>query len=589
MEILYDKPEISTDYMSYGHDLTPSSFSDDMGAAFSESFARAPMMAFGRMYEMSYAELDEDSPDMTSEEWKESPYYREGLTFPDGVNESVARITADRKDDERQRQDVINRAPSGLVRSGSRLAVEFGAQMADPLNIASAFVPVVGHNRFMSWAATMGGPTKARIVTGAVEGVVGATMIEPIVYAASKQEQADYGMYESLTAVVAGAVLGSALHTGLGKVGDILGISPYARQKAFEASVGTTVRDRVNGADRVIKAAEPLPMDSEPVRQGEAPDTNIYYTWDDFRAENPDVLDKGILRSNHKPYGAKGDIPKNLHDLQGLWQNYGQYDEIPANKLFGKNADENYIGIDGKELRGEDGVVLFDRIDADGDTVSPIISNEQLKNILLKEFSTPEGKKYLKEVIEALPKNPDGTITAFRVGELGEGIQSFTLSRGMAKTFSQQGTDIPPAGMPGLPKTGYDEIGALPGNVVKIDPEGIVGWSPYDKEILVKADAIQTKARLGKDIKVDTDQPQHFTADYEEGEAMARNVGEVDKSIDNIDKNIAEDVKFNQEILNDTMDRVATPDEVLAHNTQLRAIDREAAVFDEYVDRLIEC
>ena len=57
----------------------------------------------------------------------------------------------------------------------------------------------------------------------------------------------------------------------------------------------------------------------------------------------------------------------------------------------------------------------------------------------------------------------------------------------MAKTFSNQGTDILPAGTPGLPQKGYKDFGPLPTNIVKIDPKGIVAWSPFDAEILVES------------------------------------------------------------------------------------------------------
>ena len=100
-------------------------------------------------------------------------------------------------------------------------------------------------------------------------------------------------------------------------------------------------------------------------------------------------------------------------------------------------------------------------------------------------------------MVNALPKNSDGTITAYRIGAISkEGTQSYTLSEGMAKTFSNQGTVILPAGTPGLPKGGYKDFGALPANTVKIKPEGIVAWSPYDAEILVESKYVKTTSQL---------------------------------------------------------------------------------------------
>ena len=219
-----------------------------------------------------------------------------------------------------------------------------------------------------------------------------------------------------------------------------------------------------------------------------------------FDSSNPDirfddggsVYNTGILRRSLNPYGAIGVIPEDIHNKQGLWQNYGQYDEIKAEKIYGEPEYSGYyLDKDGNTIRDiKTGDQLFDTWEDEGDgdkRVAATISNEQLKNDLIESFKTKEGKIYLSEVIAALPKNSDGSITAYRIGEIGDGIQSYTVSEGMAKTFSNQGTDIMPSGLTSLPREGYKEFGLLPTNVVKINPEWIVAWSPYDKELLVKS------------------------------------------------------------------------------------------------------
>ena len=101
MEILYDNTPINTDYMQVGHDLNYVSWGQEAAARFAESYTRAPTSSIDRWMEMGEAEI-EDSPYLSEEEWKESPYYREGLKFPDGVKQSVAQLVADRKDQERR-------------------------------------------------------------------------------------------------------------------------------------------------------------------------------------------------------------------------------------------------------------------------------------------------------------------------------------------------------------------------------------------------------------------------------------------------------------------------------------------------------
>ena len=227
-------------------------------------------------------------------------------------------------------------------------------------------------------------------------------------------------------------------------------------------------------------------------------------SWSELRKADPELFNTGILRKDIEPYGAKGIIPADVHSAQGKWQNYGQDSEIPASVLYdrvgkgkyaftgGSNAHE-YVDSQGFPVRDpKTGDILEDIYNEDtGEWVEPTVSNKQLKDNLLESFSTPEGEQYLNQVIDALPKNDDGTITAYRIGSISKGIQSYTLSEGMAKTFSNQGTDILPAGTPGLPKGGYKDFGVLPTNIVKIDPKGIKAWSPYDAEILVDSKSVK--------------------------------------------------------------------------------------------------
>ena len=223
--------------------------------------------------------------------------------------------------------------------------------------------------------------------------------------------------------------------------------------------------------------------------------------WSELQKQNPDLFNTGILRRSLKPVGAKDAIPEDVHNAQAKWQNYGQGEEIPANVVYERVSKGpfkgDYLDEQGNTVRNADDSLLKDTYnESTQEWEVPTVSNKVLKENLLNTFSTVEGKNYLSKVIEALPKNPDGTITAYRIGAIGEGPQSYTLSEGMAKTFSHQGTDIPLPGTPGLPKGGYEDFGVLPVNVVKIDPKGIKAWSPYDAEILVEPKYVQTKSQL---------------------------------------------------------------------------------------------
>ena len=226
-------------YRNLGHMYTEPAWSEAAGARFKESWARAAGPSLFRYDELVEAEIS-DSPKLTQEEFKGSEYYRDGLEWYDGMNEASAGIIAERKDRERERQDVFARTPTGFISGASLLAVDFAGQLLDPLNVAAMFIPVVGQSKFISMAGKMG-ITKARAATGMIEGAVGTAMIEPIVYLSAKKEQADYGMYESLAAMAFGIGFGGTLHVGFGRIGDFLGISKYAQDASFRTAIKQSI------------------------------------------------------------------------------------------------------------------------------------------------------------------------------------------------------------------------------------------------------------------------------------------------------------------------------------------------------------
>jgi hypothetical protein len=125
------------------------------------------------------------------------------------------------KREELRQADIARRSPGGFLQAAGELAVGFAGSAIDPLNIASAFVPVVGQARYAAWAAN--GVTRARFAKGAIEGAVGAVVIEPIVYGVAQSEQADYTALDSFLNVAFGTALGGGLHVGAGWIGDRFG------------------------------------------------------------------------------------------------------------------------------------------------------------------------------------------------------------------------------------------------------------------------------------------------------------------------------------------------------------------------------
>lgn len=145
-----------------------------------------------------------------------------------GVPEDALNTLISRKREEVKRRAVIDSAPEGFWSGAAEIGTGLAVSIADPLNIASAFVPVFGQARYarlLANASGAGGRAGVRAGVGAVEGVVGAAIVEPIVLGAAEAEQSEYGLYNSFLNLTFGAVLGGGLHTSVGAIGDVIGRS----------------------------------------------------------------------------------------------------------------------------------------------------------------------------------------------------------------------------------------------------------------------------------------------------------------------------------------------------------------------------
>jgi len=117
-----------------------------------------------------------------------------------------------------------NARPQGVVAQAAGLLGGFAAGATDPINIASSFIPIVPEARYSAWLARAGESFLARAAVrakaGAIEGAVGAALVEPIVYGGAQAEQTNYGVADSFVNVMFGGILGGGLHVPAGAVYD---------------------------------------------------------------------------------------------------------------------------------------------------------------------------------------------------------------------------------------------------------------------------------------------------------------------------------------------------------------------------------
>lgn len=160
-----------------------------------------------------------------------------------GIREGALDILVERHREQAARQQVMARAGGGSM--GTQLAAGVAASLLDPLNIASAFVPVVGEARYAAMlgrAASPLGRAGVRVGVGAVEGAVGAAIIEPLPLLAASMDQTEYGLSDSLANIALGGVLGGGLHSVGGAVSDALRRRMATETPAVETSLNASAR-----------------------------------------------------------------------------------------------------------------------------------------------------------------------------------------------------------------------------------------------------------------------------------------------------------------------------------------------------------
>lgn len=159
-----------------------------------------------------------------------------------GMTEGALNLLIERKRFQARTQDAIARGPQGFAAGSAYFLSGLGAAMLDPINLASAFIPVArgagmaadvalaGRLGEAGAAATAAGRAAARIRVGAVEGAVGQAILEPLTAYRASQEQEDYGITDTLLNVGFGAVLGATAHAGLGALGDRMAAAERGRK-----------------------------------------------------------------------------------------------------------------------------------------------------------------------------------------------------------------------------------------------------------------------------------------------------------------------------------------------------------------------
>lgn len=219
----FDAAEAAWDQQAFENPVAAARRLAQLDEAEQGRVVRPAMTARG--YTSPTVRAEPETPLLTAEQAR-ARIKEEGLdlTVDDaGIRAGALDILIERKREETKRKFILDNAPASTV--PVQLLAGFAASVLDPINVVSAFVPVVGEARYASMLARAGQSVAARAAVraqvGAVEGAVGAAMLEPLILYASARDQADYDLTNSLLNVAFGSAMGGGLHSAGGLIGDL--------------------------------------------------------------------------------------------------------------------------------------------------------------------------------------------------------------------------------------------------------------------------------------------------------------------------------------------------------------------------------
>jgi hypothetical protein len=247
-------------------DVTKVGTLDILGATFEETMYYNPTNALGRLANQYLGEGTNGTV-LNKDEWEKSEYFRPGIDVGnDGIKEGLANLFAERYDKRLNTRIDLNRSRGGLGLMASQFGVGIAGSLLDPLNIASAFIPSIGlargatlANKIKTAGANIAGrSTGKRFMVGAMDGAIGAAILEPLVLSAAYAEQdKDYSLMDSFLNVAFGSALGGGLHVGFGKLSDRIDkIPPSTRDTAQIAATTQVLNDKNVRVDKLIDDAE---------------------------------------------------------------------------------------------------------------------------------------------------------------------------------------------------------------------------------------------------------------------------------------------------------------------------------------------
>jgi len=143
------------------------------------------------------------TPEELNEEYKDF-----GYNFQEPMGQERVNFIIDNIKERRLREALVQQGPSGIVPTVLTFGATLGSYIADPLELAAAFVPTVGPARYAAYIRRLG-KYRGRALISAREGLVGAALTEPVYRSLAQTHQIDVSMTDSLFNIGIGGAFGA--------------------------------------------------------------------------------------------------------------------------------------------------------------------------------------------------------------------------------------------------------------------------------------------------------------------------------------------------------------------------------------------
>ncbi|WP_313112564.1 hypothetical protein [Pseudescherichia sp.] len=216
----------------------PSGLGESLLSSLQQGFDEGPVMSGYRFAKADALANDPNSAVVSKADADErlKQYGVKSINVPEtGVTQAFLDHVVAERQDSLARQQIAASAPSGWVATPLNFTASLAGSMADPGNVALAFVPFAGEAR----AASMLGRFGERFVAGSRLGAAQAVATVPFTAMAAAADGDDFTYGNALESTFFNTLAGGLMHAGGGVISDLVRPRRAAVSAAAETAIPT--------------------------------------------------------------------------------------------------------------------------------------------------------------------------------------------------------------------------------------------------------------------------------------------------------------------------------------------------------------